>query len=85
MVFFFARWLLIAYSSKNEKKKKKIPIKSCQAFFLGGWGGEQAKICASNDINDKFFLVAAHDLETQTFYDLWREFDTYALALFCFL
>ena len=87
MVFFFARWLLIAYSSKNDKKKE-IPIKSCQVlFFWGfGWGGEQAKICASNDINDKIcWSLRPWPLETQTLWPLERVSDTDALALFCFL
>ena len=80
--FFFARWLLIAYSSKNDKKRR-FQSKAVRfffgwvgrrtGFFLGGWGGEQAKICASNDINDKFFLVAATMIWRLKPYDLWGD------------
>ena len=42
MVFFFARWLLIAYSSKNEKKKRRFQSKAVRLFF---WvGGEENRL-----------------------------------------
>lgn len=58
-------WLLTVLKTT---KKRRFQSKAVRFFsFLGGWGGEHAKICASNDINDNFFWVAAHDLETQIF------------------
>ena len=73
MVFFFARWLLIAYSSKNDKKRR-FQSKAVRFCFFGVLGGEENKLKSVHPMTSmtKFVGRCDHDHWRLKPYDLWR-------------